>query len=83
VDRRSARADRIGAARDADLDLPERDLVADVDGRFQARATGALQVEPRGVRIETTGEYALADQVVVARVLDDRARRHIAEPLAL
>ena len=40
-------ADGIHAAGDADLDLPERDLVADEDRRLEARAAGALHVEAR------------------------------------
>ncbi len=76
-------ADGIGAAGDAGVDLAERDLVADVDRGFEARAAGTLHVEPRGVRIEAARQHALAHQVVVARVLDHRAGGHIPETLAL
>src|SRR5690606_42037811 len=40
------------AAGDAGVDLPEGDLVGDVDDGLQAGAAGAAQVERRGVRVE-------------------------------
>src|SRR6202008_484433 len=61
-------ADRVGAAGNAGLDLTERDLVADVDGRLETRTAGALHVETGRVRIESAGEHAFAHQIVVARV---------------
>src|SRR5690606_15736635 len=39
-------ADGVDASGDASVDLAERDLVADQDGRLEARAAGALDVEP-------------------------------------
>jgi len=76
-------ADGVGAAGETGVDLSERDLVADVDRGFQARAAGALHVQPGSVRIEPTRQHALAHQVVVPGVLDHRACGHIPETLAL
>ncbi len=76
-------ADRIGSAGDAGLDLPERDLVADADGGLEASAAGALQIKSGRLRVEPDRQHALARQVVVPGVLDDRARGYVPEPLAL
>ena len=42
-------AGRVRAAGDTDIDLTQRDLVGNYGGRFQTRAAGALEVEPRGL----------------------------------
>jgi hypothetical protein len=76
-------ADGIHAAGEAGIDLPERDLVADVDRRFEPGAAGSLQVRPRRVGIEPRGQHALANEVVVLGMLDDGARHGVAEPHAL
>ncbi len=76
-------ADGVGAARNSHVDLPEGDFVADEDGRLEAGSAGALQVEPRSLWIQTRGHHALAREVIVLRVLDDRAGRDVSQPLAL
>src|SRR5581483_1321804 len=73
----------VGAARDRALDLAERNAVRELQRSREARAAGALQVVGGRLRIEAAAERALACEVPVARVLDDRARRHLADPLAL
>ena len=67
----------------AGVDLAERNLVGDQDGRLQAGAAGALYVEPRRLRIQSGRQQRFACQVVVLGMLDHRAGDHIAEPLAL
>ena len=80
-DRRVARG--IDAARDAGIDLAERDLVRDGDRGLEARAAGALHVESRRLGREPGIEQRLARQVPLARMLHDRAGDDVAEPLPL
>ncbi len=76
-------ADGVGAAGNAYLDLPERNLVADMHRSFEAGAACTLHVHRRCLRIEPRGEHAFARQVVILGMLDDSAGRHVAEALAL
>ena len=68
---------------DADVDLAERDLVADHDGRLQAGAAGLLDVGRRGLGRELGAEHRLAGQVEVTAVLEHRTGDDLAEALAL
>ena len=73
----------VNAAGNAGVDLPEGDLVADGDGRFQPRAAGLLHVKRRGFGCQPRRQYRLAGQVEVSRVLEHRAGGHLAEALAV
>ncbi len=73
----------VGAAGDADVDLPEGDLVGDQDRRLEAGAAGLLDVVGGGLGGEAGGEDALAGQVAVVGVLQDGAAGDLAERLAL
>src|SRR6478735_3755452 len=72
----------VGAAGDARVDDPERDLVGHLDRRLQAGAAGLLDVGGGGLGGEPGAEHALAGEVEVARVLEHRAGHDLAEPLA-
>ena len=74
-------ADRVRSARDAGLDLPERNLVADVDCGFDAGAAGALHVDAGRAQRQARTDDAFTCQVPVARVFDDGAERHVAQRL--
>ena len=73
----------VDAARDAPLDLAERDLAADREGGLQAGVAGHLEVVGgRGV-VERAPQHALAREVEVAAVLEHGAGDDLAGPLAL
>ena len=55
----------VGASRDAAVDLAECNLVAELDCRFEAGATGACQVIGWRFRRQRRAEYAFACQVPV------------------
>ena len=74
---------RVGAAGDADVDLPERDLVRDLDRGLQAGAAGLLDVGGRRLRGELRAEDGLAGQVEVAGVLEHGAGDDLTDALAL
>ncbi len=76
-------ADGVGAAGDAGIDLAERDLVADQDGGLERGAARAREVECRRFRREAASQHAFPSQVPVARMLDNRATRNVAERRAL
>ena len=75
-------ADGIHPPGDAGIHLPQRDLVAHQDRRFQAGAAGALDVQSRGRGRQARGQHAFAHQVVVPGMLDDRPGDDIAQVLA-
>src|SRR3546814_5849750 len=60
----------VGAAGDAGVDLPEGDLVRDLDGRLQAGAAGLLDVGRGRLRRQFGTEHRLAGQVEVTGVLE-------------
>ncbi|MNQ70730.1 hypothetical protein D3C85_853740 [compost metagenome] len=70
-------------ARDPDLDLAQGDLVGDENGRLQPGAAGLLHVIGRGVVADGGVQQALAGQGDVARQLQHRPRRHLAQPQAV
>ncbi len=72
----------VGAAGDGRVGLAESDLVGDQDRRLEAGAARLAHVERGGLRRELRAEDGLAGQVDVARVLEHRAGRDLAEPLA-
>ncbi|MNW55323.1 hypothetical protein D3C74_329750 [compost metagenome] len=74
---------RVGAARDARLDLPEADLVGHRHDGLEARGARLLEVERGGLRRERRAQDRLADQVEVARVLEHRTADDLAQALAL
>ncbi len=61
------------------VDLAKRDLVGDQDRRLEARAAGALEVEPGGVRIESARQDAFTREVEIPRMPDRRACDDVAE----
>src|SRR3954447_25839516 len=73
----------VDAARDARVDLPERDLVRDQHDRLEAGATRLLDVVGRRVGGEAAPEHGLAREVAVARVLEHRSPDDLPEPLAV
>src|SRR3990172_1684213 len=75
-------ADGIHAARDAGIDLSERDLVADQDRSLETRAAGTLQVESRSLRRKSRAEHRFTREIPLARMLGRRAGDDVAEPLA-
>ena len=70
-------------SREADLDLPERDLVGHLDRRLEAGAAGLLDVGRRRLGRELGAQHALPSQVEVPGVLQHRPRDDLTEPLAL
>ena len=74
---------RVRAAGDRRVGLAERDLVGDQDRRLQAGAAGLAHVECGRLRRELRAQNGLARQVDVARVLENGARCHLAQALAL
>ena len=74
---------RVGAAGDADVDLAERDLVGDLDGRLEAGAAGLLDVGGGRLGREPGAEHALAGEVEVAGVLEHRTGHDLAQSLTL
>src|SRR4051812_47534895 len=73
----------VGAARDRRVDLAQRDAVAELRERGEARAARALQVVGRRRRMQARAEHRLARQVPVLRMLDYRARGDLADLLVL
>ena len=73
----------VDAAGDADLDLPQRDLVGDQDRRLQTGPAGLLDVVGRGLGRQARAEHRLTSEVEVAAVLQDRARDDLADGLTL
>ena len=71
----------VEATGDASLDLPEGDLVGDVDRRLEARAARLLDVVGRRLRRERRAQHALPREVEVTRALQDPAGRDLAEAL--
>src|SRR5690606_23429277 len=72
-----------GAARDAGLDLAQRDLVADRDDGVEAGTAGPLQGDARRLRRQPRGQRRLATQVPVRGMLDHRAHGDLAQALAM
>ena len=64
------------------IEARERDLVGDQYRRLDARAAGTLQIHTRRAQRQSRIDHALASEVPVTRMLDDRAKRHIAHGLA-
>src|SRR5207302_9324004 len=81
LDRSVARG--VHSARDAQLDLAQRDLVGHVDGRLEPRPAGLLHLVGRRVRRQRASEDALASEVEVAASLEDPAGRDLAYALPL
>ncbi len=73
----------VRTAADARVDLPHRDLVADVNDGVQRGAAGALHGDARGQRRQPGRQRRLAAEVPVRGVLDHRAHRHFAQLLPL
>src|SRR4029077_7274626 len=73
----------VGATRDADLDLAERDLVGDVDRRLEAGAARLLEVRGGRLRRKPGAEHGLSREVEVAAVLEHGTGHDLAEALAL
>jgi hypothetical protein len=73
----------VRAAGDADVDLPEGDLVGDVDRCLQAGAAGLLDVGGRRLGGELGAQHRLAGQVEVAAVLEHGSGDHLTEALPL
>ena len=67
-------------AGDPDLDLAQGDLVGHEDGRLQPGAAGLTDVIGRGVVTDGGVQQTLARQGDVARQLQHRPRRHLAQP---
>ena len=61
---------------------PSAILLAIEDRRLEAGAAGALDIEPRRLRVEARRQDALAHQVEILRVLEHRAADDVAEALA-
>ena len=76
-------AGRVDAARDAPVDLAERDLVGDQDGRLQAGVACLLHVVGGGGGGESAPEHRLAREVEVASMLEHSPGHHLAGALAL
>jgi hypothetical protein len=83
VDLERGVAGRVDAAGDAPFDLPERDLVGDVDRGLQAGAARLLQVVGGRVGRQRAPEHRLTREVEVAAVLQNGPRRHLPGALAL
>ena len=83
VDRDRRVAGRVDAARDAPLDLAERDLAADRERGLEAGVAGLLEVVGGGGVVERGAEHALAREVEVAAVLEHGAGDDLAGALAL
>ena len=64
---------------DTAIDLPECNLVRDLDCRLETRAAGTLQIVCGCMWIKAGAEHALARQVEVLRVLHHRAGRHLSD----
>jgi hypothetical protein len=75
-------ADGIGAAGDPAVYLAQCDLVGDQDCCFNARAAGALQVHAGRAQRESRVDHALAREIPVARMLDNRTQGDVAHSLA-
>ena len=69
----------VGAAGDADVDLPERDLVGHEHRGLEAGVAGLLDVVGRGGGGERGAEHGLAGEVEVARVLEHGAGDDLAD----
>ncbi|GMA86806.1 hypothetical protein GCM10025868_20560 [Angustibacter aerolatus] len=78
-DGRVARA--VDAARDAALDLAERDLVGDQHRGLEAGAAGLLDVVGGGPGREPRAQHRLPRQVEISAVLQHRSRCDLAHPL--
>ena len=63
--------------------MPERDLVAEQNRRFEARAAGALQIETRRLGRKTRAQDRFACQIPLGRMFDERARRDFPDTLSL
>ena len=74
---------RVDSSGNARLDLPERNLVADGNRRFQARATGTLQVVCGCRRRQARRQHAFPGQVPLAGVLEYCAGSHLTQLHAL
>ncbi len=83
VDRERRVAGGVDAARDAPLDLAERDLAADRERGLQAGVARLLEVVGRRRVVERRAEHALAREVEVAAVLEHGAGDDLAGALAL
>jgi hypothetical protein len=76
-------ADRVDTSGDPALDLAGRNPARDPDGGLQPRRTSLLQVLRRRPRRQAASEHALAGQVEVAGVLQDRSGDDLPDGLAL
>ena len=81
VDRQRRVARGVHPAGDADVELTERDLVRDQDHRFQPGAAGLRDVIGRRRRVEARSQHAFTSEVIVAAVLEHRARDDFADAL--
>ena len=73
----------INSRRDTGVDLSKRDLVTKQNRGFDTGAAGALQIEARGLRIETGRQHAFARQIEIFGMFEYRAGHDIAESLVL
>jgi hypothetical protein len=72
----------VGATGNSGIDFTECDAVRELNYGGETRATRALYVIRRCVRIKPATKCRLTRKVPIARMLDDSARRYFSENLA-